>query len=384
MTAGTLANSFLGLLFYILVARSLSVAGFGYFSYLLALGLLGAEVSDLGLSSALVKFGSADNFPASFTLVAGQRVAVGILVSLIFIVLSLFGDHLLIYSAAVAVSLIFFQGLISQSLIARQKYEWFVGANLAGNLLRLFLVFVLANIGLLTTVSTLVVFCLANGLSALVGSLPVVSQFGTRLISLSSARRILPSVFRYSRWLAVSYGLASVSAKIDMPLIYGLSGGVAAGVYSSAQKLTSVFPQVMASVEGVFAPKLSRGDSPLGFRGYLLVASLLAAGSLILILLSPGLILLVFGAKYLNSIPIFQWLMVGIALFFLSGPFSTGVVYQKGRTVYHLGGSALQLVMTVSLYLLLIPTYGILGAAFTFVASQAFNLLYYLMLWRKA
>ncbi|MCL4397626.1 oligosaccharide flippase family protein [Patescibacteria group bacterium] len=383
LSAGTVFNSLLGFVFYILVARILGLSGFGYFSYLLGLGLLASELGDLGLGSALVKFGAQERFPAIFSLATLQRIAVGVIITAVFFVASIvLGDHLQIYGAAVGVSLLFVS-LVTQSFLARQKYMSYVFVNIFGNTIRLALTYYLVVLGLLKTVSALTVFSLANAAAFIMGIAILWINFRWQLLDFTSARRILREVVNYCRWLALSYGIASLTAKIDIPILYLLGGAAVTGIYSSAQKLLSVFAQVAAALEGVFSPKLSTiSQQTKAFRDYILISFLASLGMLATIIVSGIVIPLVFGNKYLEAIPAFNWMLVGMVFFFLSGPFTAVVLYQKGKSVWHLTGSAMQLIVSIALYFGLIPRFGIWGAVTAYILGQIFNFSYYLVVWQ--
>lgn len=366
---GTVVNSILGLVFYVLIARGLGLENFGYFSFLLGLGILAAELGDLGIGSALVKFGSGNDFSGVFVLSLMQRAVVSAIITLLFVV----SGH--IYSATTAISLLFLS-VTTQGLLARQRYWQYVTTNICGNTVRLLLTSWLVFMGLLTTVSGLVAFGLANLVAFLVGW-----AFLKPGINLAGVGQVIPAVFRYSRYLAVSYGITSLAAKVDIPLLYVLGGAGVTGLYSSAQKLISVFAQVAAAVEGVFAPKLSRQERR-SFRDYILVALLAGIGTLSAGIVSGLVIPLMFGAKYTETVPIFNWLLVGMVFFLFSGPFTAVVLYQKGKSGYHLAGSALQLVLTVGLFTALVPSLGVWGAVATFIVSQFFNLCFFIFVWQ--
>lgn len=353
MAGGTVVNSLLGLVFYVLVARFLSVSGFGYFSFLLGLGLLAAEIGDLGMSSSLVRFSAKDKFSGVFTLAVLERLVIGT------IVIGGFAFFGLAYAGLIGCGLLL-ASLTSQSLISSQKYVRQILANIAGNLVRLVMVFFLVRQSQLTPVSTAVVFSFGTLITFLFAA-----DFA-RLFSLSAARILWPEVVAFSRNVALSFGVASLGAKIDMPILYWLAGPVAAGLYSSAARLVSVTAQVAAAVEAVYAPKLAA--SPTGqkhFRDYLLLAGALAVGVLVIIPVCPFLVPVIFGPKYVPSITVLQILLVSSAVFFLAGPFSTVILYRFGKSSYHFVGSLVNLAVLLILYFLLVPAFGATGAALT-------------------
>lgn len=355
LSLGTVFNSFLGLAFYLLVARSLGVSDFGYFSYLLGLGIMASEIGDFGINSALVKFGSKENFSSIYTLAFIQRTVI----SLIFVLLFLpFG---FLYSALAAISLSFLS-ITTQGFIARGKYWQYAFVNIFGNSIRLLLVIWLIISGLVTPVSALIVFGLANFTAFIIGFLRLRSNF----INILGAKEIFPSVFQYCRWLAVSFSLSSIAAKIDVPVIYFLGGAFVAGIYSSAQKLSSVFLQIAVSLENVFSPKFSQNlNYQQHFRDYFIVVFLAGISLVALILISPIIIPLFLGLKYVNAIGVFQIILLGLIPFFISGPFVAGILYRFGKSDYHLVINFGQLLFSLLGYYLLVPLMGGIGVAIT-------------------
>lgn len=375
-------NSLLGLVFYITLARALGVSAFGYLSFLLGLGLLAAELGDLGFGSAVIKFGSGTDFPAVFSLATLQRILVILLIGVIFIIASFYLDPNLIYAAPVGATLLLVS-LVTQGLIARQRYGFFVGVNVLGNAVRLILLFWLVTAGLLTAVTGLVVFCLANLAAFICGFGVLVYLYRSKLIT-TNISAVKTPVWKYVRFLAVSFGLTSLSAKIDMPVVFVLAGPVATGVYSSAQKLASVFQQIAVAIEGVFAPKLSGlENSKHHFRDYLTVVVLVILGVLILIPVSPILVPIIFGSGYVQAVGVFQVLLIATALFFASGPFTAAVLYKHGMAKYHLVVTAVTLGATLTAYFILIPPLGAVGAGLVFVINALVNLLGFVIVWKK-
>ncbi len=365
---GTILNSLLGLIFYVLVARNLEVSGFGYFSFLLGVGILVAEISDLGSSSALIKFGTKDRFGSIFSLTVIHRILASIL-----IFIGLWAGP----SAFVAVSLLLVS-LITQSFVALQKYPALVATNILGNLIRLGLTFYLISVGMLTPVSAIGIFALANFIAFVFGAILLAKLKGLTFFRFDQARIIFPEVFAYSRNIAISFGMSSVSAKIDVPIIYFLGGPTTVGLYSSAQKLTSVLSQLAGAIENVFSPKFSNGGNIAHhFKDYFLINGLFAGLLILAIPFTGFLVPLIFGEKYILAIGVLNLLLAGLALFFLTGPLTAFILYARGKSIFLIAGSFLQLVVTLILYFLLIPTMGATGAAIAFVGANLVSLIYY-------
>mgnify|MGYP001567315805 FL=1 len=361
VSAGTVFNSLLGLLFYILVAKNLGVEKFGHFSYLLGLGLLAAELGDLGINSAIVKFGSGDKFSAIFSFAIVQRAIIFVPIIIIFLYLGLFP------SAAVAIGLLLAY-LTTQGLLARQKFSLQVFANISGNLLRLLLI-------IATPLSAITVFFLGTIGTFIIGMLTLFKEFKGFDLNKKFAKEIL----RFSLPAAGSFSLSSIASKIDVPILYSLAGPVAVGLYSSAQKLASVIPQIASALDGVFAPKFSQ-KSPTALRQYLILAGLISLGILIFIPFSGTLITFVFGNKYLGSETVFQILLLSFIPFFLSGPFLGKILYGLGKTKHLLLVSTVNLIISITGLIILIGIFQANGAALTFVITNTVALVFYVLI----
>lgn len=381
-SGGTGINSLLGLGFYLLAARSLGVASFGYFSFLLGFSLLASELGDLGFNSALIKFGSSEKFSAIFTLAALERIFVSVVLIFIFLIASTFFDHNLLLSGFVAVSLLL-TSLITQSLNSRQAYGTSVLSNLFGNTTRLLLTFLLIKTSQFNAIEAMWVFLFGALITAAFGLISLRQIFKANLIDLNQAKKIWREVFRFNRYIAGSFGLSSLAAKLDIPILYTLAGPVAVGAYSGAQKISSIIPQLIASLETVFSPKLSQGENTKqDFKDYLILSAISAVVLLLFIPVATPIVHFVFGSKYESSIFLFQIFLVGLSIFSLSGPLTSVVLYRFGKSNYHFFGSLGQILISVGLFFLLIPKLGAVGAAVAFVAVQFFNLIYYLFTWQ--
>lgn len=356
MVAGTVLNSLLGLAFYVLAARSISVSEFGQFMFVLACGLIVAEIGDFGFTNALIKFGQKDNFPKVFTAVFIQRV----ILTAIILPFGIFWPG----QAAVALSLLFFS-LGYQSLIARQKYSLYILDNIFGNILRL---------GLLFMVGPVWAFILAN-ISAFIIAL----VFLQIKLNFLEVKKQFMEIAGFSGWLGGSYSLASLASKIDVPILYAFAGPVAVGIYSSAQKLASVVPQVAGAVESVFAPKLAKGESV--FKDYFLIALFVGFGLVVASFLSPWLIL-PFGAKYAQSATVLSIFLLGFIPFCLSGPFAATILYKFTKSRWHFFVNLGTLAVSVTLYFIFIPEFAGAGAALAILGSNLAGFGLYYVLWR--
>lgn len=361
LTVGTVINSVLGLIFYILVAKSLGVEKFGQFSYLLGLGLLAAELGDLGINTAIIKFGAGETFSKIISFAFFQRAVVFAIIMAIFSFLGL------LPSGMVAIGLLL-AFLATQSLLARQKFGWQIFANIFGNLLRLLLIITLP-------IPAIIVFFLGTIVTFMVGIIPLIGDFSGFSFNKSFSKEVL----KFCLPTAGSFSLSSIASKIDVPILYHLAGPMATGIYSSAQKLTSVIPQIASALDGVFASKFSQ-KSPAAFREYFSLSIIAALGLLVFIPFSGPLIFLVFGDKYLASETVFKIFLLSFVPFFLSGPFLGKILYGFGKAPVFLLVSAINLVISLTGFVILIGIFKENGAALTFIITNTVTLTFYVFI----
>lgn len=347
LSTGTIVNSFLGLIFYVLVARNLGPQDFGVFSLFLGIGMMAAEITDWGFGAAIIKFGTDKE---KLSQIMGTALIQRTIVFLILLLVTIsFSKFILSFFVALSLSVL---AVFTQCLLAQQKYLAYTTTNICGNVLRLILLIIF------TANFALPIFIGANFFAIIIGFLlnKIYPVFG---------HNNYKEVWQFSRFAGGSLAVSSLASKLDVPIIFALGGAVTAGIYSSAQKLTSVFSQIAVSLEGVFSPKFSNGEKAL--KQYLVPVILVIIGIVVFMPFSDFVINLVFGEKYLMAIPVFKLLLLGLIFFFLAGPFNTFLVYHKGKTNYQFVNSILSSVTMISLYFLLVPNFGAEGAALSFI-----------------
>ncbi len=369
-------NSLLGLAFYFLVIRNLTVSDFGNFSFLLAIGVLAGELGDIGLSSAIVKFGHGPDFQKIVTLAFYQRIFIGMGIILLALFAEISFGLDFIVSAAIALSGLFFS-VVTQSFLAKEKYFFSTGLNILCNIFRLLIVVGLVYFGILSTNLTLWAYAASYGLTFLIAFLLLVKILGFSPIKFREARKFLQTIIPFTSWIGGSQAVAALSAKIDNPMIYAFAGPMQTGLYSGAQKITSIISQFAGVLDSVFAPKFAKNENKSHLKTYIVLASVVSTLIILTIPLASWFVALVFPKSYGGSIPVLQVLLIGFAIFFISTPFASSTVYKFGKSQIHLTANLLQLLLTLILYFFLLPKYGAMGAAMTFVIVNFISLVFF-------
>ena len=173
------------------------------------------------------------------------------------------------------------------------------------------------------------------------------------------------------------------SYRLDLFILNATSGLGAAGIYSVATLLAEAVWYVPSAVGLVLAPRVAaaaEGEDDAATeaicRGSVLVS---VAGAVIIAVLAPLLVLLLFGSAFLPAVVPLWVLLPGVVALGLDKPIAS---YQlgRGRPQISLYVAMLATPITVAAYVLLIPAYGIVGAAagstISYIATTSIEIVY--------
>ncbi len=160
--------------------------------------------------------------------------------------------------------------------------------------------------------------------------------------------------------------------------------------YGTALQLFSGFVIILSTFSSIIYPKLSRLHDTNEFRPFLIKA--VGLGGLVALLLSPGFFLgepiltLLFGAKYVNSIPIFKILYPNFLLQLVFAPLGMAL-FAMGQPKMLAGLACLRLIFGCLFDFWIIPNWGGEGAAISLFLGQIVSWLlligYFMAFFRK-
>ncbi len=176
--------------------------------------------------------------------------------------------------------------------------------------------------------------------------------------------------------MGASHGLATISYNFDFVLIGFLLGASQVGLYSAGYKpITMVLGLPVSYFLGLF-PILSQAFIQGQETFNAIVNRSLGLTSIVAlpigflgIFLADHIILLLFGEAYSGAVPVLQVLTWSATLVILRGTFRQAL-NAAGKAHLDLRCAAFSTVVNISLNFLLIPRYGIIGAAHATVISE--------------
>jgi O-antigen/teichoic acid export membrane protein len=380
--SGNLLNAFLGFVYTLIAARVLTVADFGVFSAATNLIYIIVSLSDLGIAGAIVHFvaklkaeGKEEEAKKYIKATLLIRVVSTLIISIPLLLSPVFFAEKFMATSQVSLSLWVFIssiGLIFYSYFPHVLQGWkkFFKAVVVENsygVLRLGFSLIFLYLGVLNLSTLFLSFTLAS-----IGPLILGLIFcGTGLLFVRADKKIYKSIFLFTSWLGVNKVISSVSGRLDVQMLAGLAGAVETGLYSIPSRLTLFVVIIASSFSAVLAPRFSSFSSKDKERAYIIKATLaltpIILGILFWIAIAEPFIVLLFGEKYITSVPIFRVLAVSTIPFLITAPAVSAIIYAMKKTVY-IGAFAIpQLVIIFTLNSIFIPIYGAFGPAYTLI-----------------
>jgi len=181
-------------------------------------------------------------------------------------------------------------------------------------------------------------------------------------------RQCRKNIFDFSKWVFAVGILSAVFMRLDVFFLGATWSASDVGIYSVA--LTLLFPatQLPNSLATVLMPDVSSFTSKLAIRRYMIDSlkyTVPISIALIAFALTPGPGVIVhafFGRDYGSSVDPLRVLLGSASVILICTPFYLSL-YPMGRPSILAAGDAIKLVLHAGIYAALVPTFGIMGAA---------------------
>jgi O-antigen/teichoic acid export membrane protein len=387
--SGNIVAQGLGFLTIILISRDLGAEQYGVFSLLLAIFTISIQVSDFGISTSYVKYVSENLSKAKeifFTIVVSKIVLSFIVaLSLYFLseYISVFFFESNIYAKLIeliSVAILFHSiyGVMVANYQAKQHFKQFAFMNIFHNLLKILAVVFISfsfiqNEHLeyfIYAYSFSVVFILLFLLLTNIKNISFKNHFDiTHFIE----------IYKLGFWIFLSALIVIFMMRLDLFMLQKLDTSESVGLFAVVLTTNSIFILILSSLTSTLLPKVNNYlenntiDSYIkklfSFKWYILIFTV------VMIVLSPLFINIFFGDTYEKSILAFQILALSYFFSFYAAPLSL-VIINKNKAHLLSIMNFFQLIIMFILNLILIPKYGLNGAAISLSAMRVFGYLY--------
>ena len=209
---------------------------------------------------------------------------------------------------------------VMTDLQASQRFKKLAGLGVAVTLTKTILIILLVFINSASLWKITLLYICTPFLGFGLGSVLISWEF---LKSNDENRENLRVLFQFSKWVMVSYLLASIYNRAELFFLGHFKEASLVGIYSAAHTLVLPITLVCASLAKILLPKVTSLTSLSSMREYCRISAkiLILLGIIMLpyYFLAPYIVILI-GDKYMNSIPIFKILFFHALIIGLAAP----------------------------------------------------------------
>ncbi|MBU0707640.1 flippase [Patescibacteria group bacterium] len=397
--SGNLVNALLVFGYTVVVSRNMDIENFGIFSFALAILTVVIELSDSGLTTAVVRFasqyiaaGKRGLAHAIFLLTLRYRILVALVMSLLGIAFAPWlADFVFskpevsatIQIAFIAVFFINLQNFISSVFLSHRQFVKKVSYNIIISGLKISILagFIYLLQQSITPIYAVWVIIASTLIGLAIGYILMPKFPLKKQIDTKEYLKIRREIFHFSKWILVSTIAGLILLRVDTFLLTRLVSLAEVGLFNAAYNFSMFFHISAAALGTALLPYVSGFDLERVKRLYLNLFKLLplvVVGVAILVWLAKYILLFVYGDRYIDSVSALQILFISGGLVLITNPlFIIFYRLKKARVIalINLG----QVIIGICLNLVLIPEYGIKGPA---ISALIFNLFaFVLILW---
>lgn len=391
---GQLASRFIRAFIIIYAARLLGPSEYGVFSYALSLAGFFTIFADIGVNSIFTREAARkpeetnQYFATSFWMKIFLLCVTTVLIVFVAPYFSKI-EAVKILLPLVAVIVIFdnIREFANAFFRAKEKMEIEAFLTIITNISITFFGFIILS-HFQTSKALTITYALSTGTGSLIGIYllrkwfaGIIGNFRARL-AVSISKIMLP--------IGLMSLVGAFMLNIDIIMLGWWQTSADVGYYSAGQKIVQVLYTIAAIIASATFPALSKfigaGNQALarallerGVTVSLLFATPIAAGGLVL---GKPIIELLYGKTYLPSVIPFQILIASIVFVFIQYNLANAIFAHNKQNLF-VPYVFIVTITNIILNILLIPAYGMIGAAIGTLFTQAINFLFYLKLTKR-
>ena len=374
--SGNIVAQGVGFLTIIIISRDLGPEQYGIFSLLLAIFTVAVQISDFGVSTSYVKYVSENLSKAKgiFVTVILSKVALSLIIIVALYFLSgVISDFFfesrkyqkLIELIAVAILFQSFFGVIIGHFQAIQNFKVFAYLNISHNLLKLISIIIISFSFSQEKHLEYFILSYAFVVIFLIFSISIKNYKLFRYIKQFDFNYFI-QIYKLGFWVFLSSLAVMVIMRLDIMMHQKMSTSLEVGYYSVAMNLAMIFPLITTSLVTTLLPKMDEFLKNHTVKEYvkrvLSNTKYVLAVLIVMELLSPFVIKILFGEQYIESISVFQILLVAFTFGMIINPISL-VMYSINKAYLLTAMNWVQLPLNYFGNLLLIPIWQADGAA---------------------
>ena len=381
----------------VIIARALGPKGQGVYSLAILLPLMIITFTNLGIARSTVYHIGKDKYAlknlvgtilTSSFIISMASIIIGLLIVFFFnnLVFPNIPQAFLLFSLLLIPFQLFYSQSLSGILLGIQKIkEYNVIAIIQSSLMLALATFFLIglNCGIIGAIT-------ANLLSLLFTTIITflwLFKFSDVPFSFRLDKNILCSLFGFGYKVYLGTTLAFFHLRIDQFMLNSFLNPVAVGFYVISVGIVERLWMLSQAVSTVLYPKVvsmkteeqRNRFSPVVARNTLFITLI---GAFIIFLLSKWLILLLYSERFLPSVVPLQILLIGIVAISVERILANDIL-ARGKPMINTCITFIALIANIILNIILIPRFGVGGAAWATSISYSFNAIIKIFVYRK-
>ena len=235
-------------------------------------------------------------------------------------------------------------------------------------MLRLIFLTRVYSLGLLSIQSLLVLNLTAYVIVSVAG----LSFFSPAILATKVSAKVRRATNRFLPLMAASVGTSTVTDRLNLFITNFYTSASEVSLLAVVGALFTPAKQISGSISSVlgsrFAAFQTRAEAYDYLQKAVALSSIMASLLITSMIFARPVILIIYGQAFADAIPIFQIFTIAYAFFIFQIPFSAMLLYFKGRSDLLAVIAGISLILTVAANLILIPRFGVIGAASSLVA----------------
>lgn len=379
----------------VILARSLDESMYGIFSLSVMVLVTVSEMSDFGLNGGITRFvpyflknNLNDKLKQLLKTIWKWRLWMSVILTILGIILSPFlADYLFkapelrnyLRLSFLGIFGTVMLGFVSTYLKAIEEFRYNTLLQSLKGALRILAVLILVLLGVKNIYLFLLVYILVPMILFLFAYNKLPKDFQKIEMIDSEKKKMHKKLANFSFWLTIWSLSAILASRVDQTMISNMLSVKEVAIYTTAFQFVFLYSILLQSFSAVLIPKLSGFKNKVEVLDYLKkITKYIFLGFLLfcgLICISQYIFPLVFGNKYLASVPVYLILSFSMAISFLGIPLSY-ISQLFNRTDLMAYSGFIQLVTNIVLNLYFIPKFGVMGAGYTFLFGVILSLAY--------
>ena len=383
MFSAKMGATVLGFLGSVIIIRELGPLNFGLYATAIAFINTITSIADFGLTTAVIKFGSFymknDKRKANllFKMIGKQKLLICLAVTVLgllsskIIAIGIYNKPELVFPLQISMAYIAMSIVTNYIFTIIEARQQFLKSSLLN--------FSIAGIKLLSILALYYIFNLVtlnNMLFLLIGlglfSIGFCSFFLDKNFLFSKGEngediKIRKETWRFSKWVMISTLCFPLAKRLDIIMLNYYVDSSFVGIYACAFQLALPLRTLKGTFHSILLPKISKVATYIGYINYIKKTTLLmfvVCLTLVpIIIFADPMIRFVIGEKYNQSVYIFQILLIKMIFVLLFNPLHL-IAYSAGHPWIISGKDILALFINIIANIILIPTFGNIGAAY--------------------